>query len=68
MPWVIGQANLGEDALEVGPGPGLTTELLRSRAGHLTCVEIDTRLAKSLEERMVGTNVTVVVGNATDMP
>jgi SAM-dependent methyltransferase len=29
LPWVASVTDLGDDVLEVGPGPGLTTELLR---------------------------------------
>ena len=36
MPWVLDGIDLGGDVLEVGPGPGITTELLRTRVPHLT--------------------------------
>jgi ubiquinone/menaquinone biosynthesis C-methylase UbiE len=68
MPGVIGDAQLGDDVLEIGPGPGLTTDWLRTRVPNLTAVEIDQRLAVSLQERLAGTNVTVVHGDATRMP
>jgi ubiquinone/menaquinone biosynthesis C-methylase UbiE len=58
----------GEDVLELGPGPGLTTDVLRERAARLTAVEIDPRLASSLQERMKNTNVEVVEADATAMP
>ena len=32
FPWVLRTADLGDDCLEVGPGPGVTTDLLRARA------------------------------------
>ena len=32
LPWVLSVAPLGDDVLEVGPGPGRTTDLLRERA------------------------------------
>jgi hypothetical protein len=32
LPWVSSVADLGADVLEIGPGPGLTTDLLRKRA------------------------------------
>jgi len=35
LPWVASVTDLGDDVLEVGPGPGLTTELL-SRPGRRT--------------------------------
>jgi SAM-dependent methyltransferase len=65
LPWVLRDVALGDDVLEVGPGPGVTTEVLRTRAARLTAVEIDARLAASLAERMRGTNVKVVEGDAT---
>jgi SAM-dependent methyltransferase len=68
LPWALKGVDLGENILEVGPGPGLTTDILRLRAAHMTSIEIDSRLARSLEQRMVGTNVTVVEGDATHMP
>jgi SAM-dependent methyltransferase len=67
IPWTLDSVDLGDDALEVGPGPGLTTNVLRTMAGRLTCIEIDRRLAASLTKRMAGTNVTVVEGDATEM-
>jgi SAM-dependent methyltransferase len=68
VPWVIGGIELGPDVLEVGPGPGLTTDLLRSRLARLTAIEIDPALAKSLAARLSGSNVAVVEGDATSMP
>ena len=58
---------LGESALEIGPGPGRTTEWIRERVPALTAIEIDHALAESLKARMAGSNVTVVEGDATRM-
>ncbi len=68
VPWVLDGLELGDHLLEIGPGPGLTTDLLRTRVPRMTALEIDARLADSLEQRMANTNVRVVHGNATDMP
>ena len=68
LPWVLEGIDLSDDLLELGPGPGLTTEFLRKRVARLTAIEIDSRLADSLKCRMDGTNVWVVKGDATDMP
>lgn len=68
LPWVLDGVELGEEPLEIGPGPGRVTELLSRRAARLTSVEIDVRLARSLEARWSGTNVTVIQGDATAMP
>ena len=68
IPWALKGLDLGDHLLEVGPGPGLTTEILRHRATRVTSIEVDSALAKSLGRRMEGTNVTVVKGDATLMP
>ncbi|MGD0221581.1 MAG: class I SAM-dependent methyltransferase [Terriglobia bacterium] len=68
VPWVLGGVALGSNVLEVGPGPGLTTDILRSRVAALTALEIDPALAGSLAARMRGGNVTVIQGDATAMP
>ena len=68
LPWALNGVSLGQDALEVGPGPGLTTDLLRLRLERITALEIDPRLASALGRRMQDTNVRVIQGDATDMP
>jgi ubiquinone/menaquinone biosynthesis C-methylase UbiE len=65
LPWIQASGDLGDDVLEVGPGPGLTTDLLRTLTSHVTAVELDEALASALEQRMADTNVTVVRGDAT---
>ena len=67
LPWVLEGIELGDHLLEVGPGPGLTTDLLRTRVPRMTAIEIDSRLAESLKGRMANTNVHVVHGDATKM-
>jgi 16S rRNA A1518/A1519 N6-dimethyltransferase RsmA/KsgA/DIM1 with predicted DNA glycosylase/AP lyase activity len=64
-PWVFEDAQLGDEMLEIGPGPGSTTDLLRFRVKKLTAVEIDARLAASLARLLAGTNVTVLRQDAT---
>jgi SAM-dependent methyltransferase len=66
LPWVEQVGDLGEDVLEIGPGAGRTTDLLRERAKYVTAVEMDERLAGELRERLAGTNVEVVTGDGTD--
>lgn len=68
LPWSLDGVELGDKVLEVGPGPGLTTDWLRARSKHITCVEMDSALASSLERRMVDTNVSVRCADATAMP
>src|SRR5690349_8097053 len=64
IPWVLDGIDLGEDVLEVGPGPGLTTDVLREFVPHLTSVEIDPDLAESLAARLAGSNVEVLFVDA----
>jgi SAM-dependent methyltransferase len=68
LPFALGDARLGDDVLEVGPGPGMTTDLLMGDLPKLTCVELDEDLATQLAARLAGTNVEVVQADATDMP
>jgi ubiquinone/menaquinone biosynthesis C-methylase UbiE len=67
IPWVLDSVDLGDDVLEIGPGPGLTTEVLRQHVAHLTALEIHDELAAALSARLDGTNVDVVRGDATAM-
>ncbi len=67
-PWALKGIDPGADLLEIGPGPGLTTDWLKQRVARVTALEIDPRLAAALERRMQGTNVRVVKGDATKMP
>jgi ubiquinone/menaquinone biosynthesis C-methylase UbiE len=68
LPWSIGDTDLGANVLEIGPGPGLTTDLLRSSVPRLTALEIDPKSASSLSSRLKGSNVQVVEGDATKIP
>lgn len=68
LPWILAGAQLGQDVLEVGPGPGLTSDWLRTRVERFTALELDSALAESLRSRTRGTNTTVVTGDATAMP
>ena len=68
VPWVISDADLGQNVLELGPGPGLTTDLLRATTQRLTAIEIDPTLAEALRSRLRGSNVEVVTGDARAMP
>ena len=68
LPWVLRGVELGDEVLEVGPGPGLTTDLLRKSVSRVTAIEIDRRLAEALRQRTLGQGVEVVTGDATAMP
>jgi SAM-dependent methyltransferase len=65
LPVVTSGADLGEDMLEIGPGPGAATEWLRHRVRRLVAVELDAEAAAALRERFARTNVSVVVADAT---
>lgn len=67
LPWIDRHAALGDDILEIGPGPGLTTDILRERAGAVTAVEIDGELAARLAARLGASNVEVVHGDARQL-
>jgi ubiquinone/menaquinone biosynthesis C-methylase UbiE len=68
LPWALKDLDMGQNLLEVGPGPGLTTDLLRMRFDRITALEVDPALADLLKRRMSGTNVTVMQGDASAMP
>ncbi len=65
LPDALAGVDLGPDVIEIGPGPGFTTDILRTITDRLTAVEVDEALAASLTERLRGTNVEVVLGDAT---
>jgi len=65
LPWLERVVDLGDDVLEIGPGPGLTTDLLRERVPTVTAVEVDGDLATALAERLAGTGTRVLHADAT---
>jgi len=67
LPAVTRDIDLGQEMLELGPGPGAATEWLRHRVQRLTAVEIDQAAAAVLADRYAGTNVHVVAGSAADL-
>ena len=66
VPAVLEGTELGPRVLEVGPGPGLTTEVLAGAAPELTAIEIDPALARATRDRVP--TARVVQGDATRMP
>jgi SAM-dependent methyltransferase len=66
VPAVLEGAELGPRVLEIGPGPGLTTEALAGVAPELTAVEIDPELVTVARDRVPAAHV--VQGDATTMP
>jgi SAM-dependent methyltransferase len=63
---LLAGAELGEDMLEIGPGPGGATEMLRQKVRRLTALEVDADAAGALARRFAGSNVTVVEGDCAD--
>jgi ubiquinone/menaquinone biosynthesis C-methylase UbiE len=70
LPVALNGIDLGAAVIEIGPGPGFTTDVLKGLTASLTAVEIDPGLARALADRLRGGNVDVVLGDATalDMP
>jgi SAM-dependent methyltransferase len=67
LPSLTRYADLGDDMLEIGPGPGAATEWLRHKVRRLTALEVDGAAAGKLAGRYAGCNVEVVVGNAAEL-
>jgi SAM-dependent methyltransferase len=67
LPVVTAGVSLGQDMLEIGPGPGAATAWLLERVAHLTALEADEAAAARLAARYPG-SVTVDIGDATQMP
>jgi len=68
IPWVLEGVDFGDDVIELGPGPGRTTEVLCTMTKRLTAVEADAALAEALAARLAGSNVDVLHADATDLP
>lgn len=69
LPWVFEVVDPGGHLLEVGPGPGAATEVLRGRVTRLTAVEHDPELARELRQRFADDpTVRVHHADATDLP
>ena len=67
LPMVTRDVDLGASMLEIGPGPGASTDWLRHKVGKLTVVEVDEEAAALLAERYSGTNVAVVTGSGAEL-
>jgi SAM-dependent methyltransferase len=65
LPWFLEQAVLDGELLEIGPGPGLMTELLCRHVPSLVAVEVDPALAGALAERLAGPGVEVRCADAS---
>jgi ubiquinone/menaquinone biosynthesis C-methylase UbiE len=69
LPWAMGETDLGDNVLEVGPGYGATTNVLSQAVPRLTSIEIDDELAAMLVDRFADVpSVQIVHGDATSLP
>lgn len=68
LPWIVAGYPLGDHVLEVGPGPGASTEELLRRAGRVTSLEYDAGYVARLAAKHKGTRVTIVRGDASTLP
>jgi SAM-dependent methyltransferase len=68
VPWLLAEADLGDCALEIGPGPGLGTEALLAHTSSIVALERDPGLLAVLQSRLTGTGVHVIAGDAVNMP
>ena len=67
LPWALDGISLERAAvLELGPGPGLTTDWLVQQVGSLTCLDYDAADATALARRHPG--VDVRHGDPTALP
>ncbi len=67
VPSALKDVQLGDDVLELGPGDGLTTDLLRPHIARITALEIHPPTVRKLAARFCGTNVTAIQGDASAM-
>ena len=68
LPWILSGSQLGDHVLELGAGPGATTDALSQQAGRVTSLEYDHAFATRLGVRMRGGNVQVLQGDASTLP
>src|SRR5580704_12261369 len=64
LPALVAGLDLGEEMLEIGPGPGAATDWLRTKVRHLVALEVDADAAEALAKRLAGTNVEIINSDA----
>jgi SAM-dependent methyltransferase len=68
LPWILRGAQLGDHVLELGPGPGATTNELQRRTPRVTSLEYDHSFAANLGARLNGSSAAVIQGDAAALP
>jgi SAM-dependent methyltransferase len=68
LPWVLAGIDLGPSILEIGPGPGVTTDVLAAGGHRVTAAEVDGRAAAALARRSGGDGVAVCLADAAALP
>ena len=67
LPWGLEGVDLGDDALEIGPGFGATSRVLVERPAKLTILELEQSYCERLRLDL-GNRAEVVQGDGTRMP
>jgi ubiquinone/menaquinone biosynthesis C-methylase UbiE len=67
LPWGLKGVELGDHALEIGPGFGATSRVLAERPGRLTILELEEDYCERLRADL-GERAEVVQGDGTQMP
>ena len=65
LPWALGDVDLGDNVLEIGPGYGANIRVLIGRAPHYTAVEIDPPMADRLQGKYGG-RARIIQGDGTN--
>jgi SAM-dependent methyltransferase len=65
LPWALGDVELGDNVLEIGPGCGANIRVLIDKAPHYTAVEIDQPMADRLKDKY-GDRARIIWGDGTD--
>jgi len=65
LPWALADVELGDQALEIGPGYGATLRALLERADAVTAVEVDKPMAERLD-RLYGDRARVIHGDGSN--
>ena len=68
LPWLIGDAQLGDHLLELGAGPGAATQELRRRVPRVTTFDYDRKFAAALHSRFGHDGISVLQADASKLP